>query len=87
LCTLPLYSGKHLQHQIGKCVPKALRFYLQVPALKLHHDLEVSPKRVGSKVRMALGAHHAAPCAFGPHRLRQAAAGASAAVASRWDYP
>ena len=48
---------KRLQHKFGKCVPKALRSYLQVPTLMLYHYLEVNPIRLGGKNRMALGAH------------------------------
>ena len=58
------------QHKFGKCVPKALRSYLQVPTLMLHHYLEVNPIRLGGKIRMALGAQHASPCAPGRRRAR-----------------
>ena len=59
-----------MQHKFGKCVPKALRSYLQVPTLMLHHYLEVNPIRLGGKIRMALGAQHASPCAPGRRRAR-----------------
>ena len=58
------------QHKFGKCVPKALRSYLQVPSLMSHHYLEVNPIRLGGKIRMALGAQHASPCAPGRRRAR-----------------
>ena len=58
------------QHKFGKCVPKALRSYLQVPTLMSHHYLEVNPIRLGGKIRMALGAQHASPCAPGRRRAR-----------------
>ena len=38
------------QHKFGKCVPKALRSYLQVPTLMSHHYLEVNPIRLGGKI-------------------------------------
>ena len=62
--------GFKKQHKFGKCVPKALRSYLQVPTLMLHHYLEVNPIRLGGKIRMALGAQHASPCAPGRRRAR-----------------
>ena len=70
LLNLLLSAFQCLQHKFGKCVPKALRSYLQVPSLMSHHYLEVNPIRLGGKIRMALGAQRASPCAPGRRRAR-----------------
>ena len=80
ICPLSSWPGATtLQHQFGKCVPKALRSYLQVPSLMSHHYFlggksnktrRQKPHGLRCKARIALRPRPPT----GPHRLRNAAA-------------